>query len=206
MSDDTERKMTLRLPDSLHTAVVQAAEKDRRSIHAEILTLIEEALQTRGRNTSAQFVPHTKQYRVKSAAMSDSQHTWLTAADAAKVLKVSARQVHRYGELGQLVTRRAGRRVLFSAESVARLADELAVDYRPPPAPPRELQPMIDAIEQLQSRDERIDQRLERIERRVEQPITFTPPRWLVILSTVVVIAVILSFVVLLLILTRLPG
>lgn len=58
--------------------------------------------------------------------MNDQQ--WLTAADAAKVLKVTTRQVHRYAEHGQLVTRRAGRRVLFSAASVAQLADDLAVD------------------------------------------------------------------------------
>ncbi len=58
--------------------------------------------------------------------MNDQQ--WLTAADAAKVLKVTTRQVHRYAEHGRLVTRRAGRRVLFSAASVAQLADDLAVD------------------------------------------------------------------------------
>ena len=60
-----------------------------------------------------------------------SEQTWLTAADAAKVLRVTSRQVHRYAEQGQLVTRRAGRRVLFSAASVAQLADDLAVDVRP---------------------------------------------------------------------------
>ena len=64
--------------------------------------------------------------------MNDTQ--WLTAADASTVLRCSIRQVHRYGEQKQLVTRRAGRRVLFSAESVAQLADELAVDVRPPAA------------------------------------------------------------------------
>jgi hypothetical protein len=137
--------------------------------------------------------------------MSDTSQTWLTAADAAKVLRVSARQVHRYAELGQLVTRRAGRRVLFSAESVAKLADELAVDYRPAPAPPRDLAPMIDAISDLRKRDQVIDERLERIEKRVGEPISFSPPRWLVIVGAVVVVVSVLSFVVLLLILTRLP-
>jgi hypothetical protein len=42
--------------------------------------------------------------------MNDQQ--WLTAADAAKVLKVTTHQVHRYAEHGQL-------------------ADDLAVDIRP---------------------------------------------------------------------------
>ena len=71
--------------------------------------------------------------------MNDQQ--WLTVADAAKDLKVTTRQVHRYAEHGQLVTRRAGQRVLFSAASVAQLADDLAVDMSGkettlPPSPP----------------------------------------------------------------------
>ena len=63
--------------------------------------------------------------------MTNHDTQWLTAADAATILRVTSRQVHRYAEQGQLVTRRAGRRVLFSAESVAKLADNLAVDVRP---------------------------------------------------------------------------
>lgn len=63
--------------------------------------------------------------------MTNHDTQWLTAADAATILRVTSRQVHRYAEQGHLVTRRAGRRVLFSADSVARLADELAVDVRP---------------------------------------------------------------------------
>lgn len=138
--------------------------------------------------------------------MNDKQQTWLTASDAAQVLKVSARQVHRYAELGQLVTRRAGRRVLFSAESVAQLADQLQVDYRPAPPPPRDLAPLIDAIDQWRELDARRDERLDRIERKVSEPAVFAPPRWLVVTAAIVVLVVLISFVVLLLILTRLPG
>src|SRR4051794_980444 len=108
--------------------------------------------------------------------MSDEQ-TWLTASDAAQVLRVTPRQVHRYGEMNQLVTRRAGRRVLFSAESVAKLADELAVDYRPTPPPSKDLAPMVEALDQLRQRDEaftegqgRIEQRLARIEEKPQIP------------------------------------
>jgi hypothetical protein len=131
--------------------------------------------------------------------------TWMTAADAAHVLKCSARQVHRYGETGQLVTRRAGRRVLFSAESVARLADELQVDYRPPPPPSRDLAPMIDAVQRLDTRQQEwieaqrsIDERLARIEQRLDQPPP-QRPNWIGLAALVLaVIALIVVLVVVL--------
>lgn len=104
---------------------------------------------------------------------------WLTAADAAKVLRVTPRQVHRYGEQGQLVTRRAGRRTLFSAASVAKLADDLAVDIRPPAPQSRELIPP-ELVEYMQQQAElmrrqgetqaSIDHRLAAIEQQVSKP------------------------------------
>lgn len=45
---DDEKKMTLRLPPLLHAALVKIANKDRRSLHAEIITLLEEAARKRG--------------------------------------------------------------------------------------------------------------------------------------------------------------
>ena len=36
-------------------------------------------------------------------------HEWVTAAEAGQVLKMSPRQVHRYGESGKVRTKRAGR-------------------------------------------------------------------------------------------------
>jgi len=64
-----------------------------------------------------------------------NDETWLTAAQAAKILRVTERQVNRYGADGRLRTQRAGRRVSYLASDVARLADELQVDKRPLPVP-----------------------------------------------------------------------
>ena len=36
---------TLRLPDALHSALVQAAKQDKRSLHAEILWLLERGIE-----------------------------------------------------------------------------------------------------------------------------------------------------------------
>ena len=113
--------------------------------------------------------------------MSNNDTQWLTAADAGKILRVTSRQVHRYAEQGQLVTRRAGRRVLFSAESVAQLADELAVDVRPAPSqrqdliPPEMVRYLQEQAEQMRQQGETqqsIDRRLAEIERQQQQ----TPP------------------------------
>ena len=49
MSEDT-KQISVKLPITLHGQLVQAADADRRSLHAEILTLLEEALQARGSN------------------------------------------------------------------------------------------------------------------------------------------------------------
>lgn len=43
-----EKKMTLRLPPDLHAALTKIARDDRRSLHAEIITLLEEAAKERG--------------------------------------------------------------------------------------------------------------------------------------------------------------
>jgi DNA-binding transcriptional MerR regulator len=134
-----------------------------------------------------------------------SEQHWLTAGDAAKILKCSARQVHRYGEMGQLVTRRAGRRVLFAADSVAQLADELQVDYRPPPAPSRDLQPVSDLVEHLRRRDtqieesyQRIDERLSRLEARQESP------RWMSRAIALLIVLVGIALIILIIIAVRL--
>jgi excisionase family DNA binding protein len=60
-----------------------------------------------------------------------STEEWITAQEAAPILRVGVRQVHRYAEQGQLVTRRAGRRVLFDRTSIDALAQTLAVDVKP---------------------------------------------------------------------------
>lgn len=60
----------------------------------------------------------------------DDQSAWLTADEAAEVLHLSVRQTHRYGDNGRVQTKTIGRRRLFHAGDVARLADELKVDER----------------------------------------------------------------------------
>ena len=135
--------------------------------------------------------------------MSDEE-TWLTAADAGKILRVTSRQVHRYGEQGQLVTRRAGRRVLFTAASVARLADDLAVDVRPatqtrellPPEMIRYLQETGDMMRRQGESQASIDRRLAEIERKLDRPVEF--PKIVIYLLIAVVVLVAVAVLVLL--------
>lgn len=44
-----EKKMTLRLPPKLHAALVRIARDDRRSLHSEIIILLEEAIENRNK-------------------------------------------------------------------------------------------------------------------------------------------------------------
>lgn len=44
---DNPVKMTIRIPDDLHTALVAAANDDTRSLNAEIIVLLREALKAR---------------------------------------------------------------------------------------------------------------------------------------------------------------
>src|SRR5437868_830779 len=100
--------------------------------------------------------------------MSNDPQNWLTAGDAATVLKVSQRQVHYYASAGKIRTRRQGRRVLFNSADVAALADELAVDLRPAPPPPRDLAPVTDLVTVLREREQRDDERYQHIDQRFD--------------------------------------
>lgn len=94
---------------------------------------------------------------------------WLTAKQAAAILRVDPRSVHRYAEQDRLTKRDAGgRRVLFSRESVARLADELAVDVLPDKQ--RQRADVLPASELLTYLRER-DQQLADTQRRLESAI-----------------------------------
>jgi uncharacterized membrane protein len=99
------------------------------------------------------------------AAMSTEQE-WITAAEAATVLRVGVRQVHRYGEQEQLVTRRAGRRVLFSRTSVEKLATELAVDVKPetPQTARHDIVQPSELLTYLRERDQQLEATRERLE------------------------------------------
>jgi hypothetical protein len=63
---------------------------------------------------------------------------YITADQAAERLRVSPRQVHRYGEgdRARLRTRKAGRRLLFHAGDVDTLAHDMDVAHKPAPQPP----------------------------------------------------------------------
>ncbi len=61
--------------------------------------------------------------------MADADH--IGADEAAKILKVSARMVYRYGEDGKIRTLRAGRRILFNHADVLAYADETAAESKP---------------------------------------------------------------------------
>jgi hypothetical protein len=50
-------RITLRLPDDLHAQVTAAAERDRRSLNAEILYLIEKGLSDDGRSAPKDVPP-----------------------------------------------------------------------------------------------------------------------------------------------------
>ena len=139
--------------------------------------------------------------------MTNHDTQWLTAADAATILRVTSRQVHRYAEQGQLVTRRAGRRVLFSATSVAQLADELAVDIRPAaqsrelmtPELARYLAEQADLMRQQGETQVSIDRRLAAIEQRLNTPPAAQLPRVVIYLLVALVLLVAIVLVVVLL-------
>ncbi len=44
---DTDKRFSLRLPEELHAQLVELAEEDMRSIHAEIIMLLKEAIAAR---------------------------------------------------------------------------------------------------------------------------------------------------------------
>jgi hypothetical protein len=130
-----------------------------------------------------------------------NDETWLTAAQAAKILRVTERQVNRYGAEGRLRTQRAGRRVSYLAADVARLADELQVDKRPLPVPRQHgdgslISPQMARYIQEQSEAQRATaNRLEGIERRLSEPARLALPRWLIIGAAILVVLVVLTFI-----------
>lgn len=140
--------------------------------------------------------------------MSERQN-WLTAAQAAQVLKVTQRQVNRYGALGRLSTKRVGRRVLYLASDVAQLADDLQVDTRPLPAPrsdggallPPEL--VRHLADEAESR-RRMGERLDRIERQIGEPARLALPRWLLIIIALAIVALFATFILLVVLAARL--
>src|SRR5215212_7523353 len=56
---------------------------------------------------------------------------WMTAREAAKLLRVTDRMIGHYATQGKLQVRREGRRVWYFSEDVQKLASELRTDLRP---------------------------------------------------------------------------
>ncbi len=89
----------------------------------------------------------------------DDDTEYITADAAAETLRISPRQVHRYGEgtNPRLRTRRAGRRLLFHAGDVVQLASDLDVAHRPRPRTPGvRIIPQNELVQYLEKRDQEI--------------------------------------------------
>ncbi len=90
--------------------------------------------------------------------MSNNDAAYIPVETAAEILRMTARQVNRYGNEGRLQTRRAGRRVLYLRSDVDALAAELGVTLRPAPRPRAELVPVGQMLDYLRERDARLDE------------------------------------------------
>ena len=103
---------------------------------------------------------------------------YISAKEAARLLKVSERQVNYYGHNGQIRIQRLGRRVLYHAGDVERLAQQLQVDIRPQQITRQDVnEELIRYVQEREQRDQEfsegqrnISERLERIEQKLNQP------------------------------------
>jgi len=88
------------------------------------------------------------------------QEEWLTVEDAASVLRLTTRQVNRYGGGNEprLRTKRVSRRVLYHRDDVEALADELNVALKPRTTPPAksEMVPAGDMLDYIRDRDNQL--------------------------------------------------
>jgi hypothetical protein len=115
-----------------------------------------------------------------------SDERWITVTEAAEILKMTTRQVNRYGnELGKIRTKRSGRRVLYLLADVVALADELRVDIRPGPTQSplaRPIEETRDYLRQLVEAQQRVEERLQQIEeaerRRLPPPAGPSKEEW----------------------------
>jgi hypothetical protein len=94
---------------------------------------------------------------------------WLTVSEAAAILRMTPRQVNRYGNTGRIRTQRAGRRVLYHNIDVEQLADELRVDERPHAQPSSLAAPLASLADQLRDRDHQLAESQRRLEERLER-------------------------------------
>ncbi len=87
------------------------------------------------------------------------EEDYIEVDEAAQILRITPRQVNRYGNDGRIRTKRAGRRVFYLRTDVEALAEELDVDHRPSPKSPKaELVPVGEMLEYLRDRDQKVDE------------------------------------------------
>lgn len=100
--------------------------------------------------------------------MSETDAEYMPVEDAAEVIGLGTRQVHRYGQQGQLRSLQVGRRVLYHRGDVEALADKLGRtrEARPqrPREPKQELVPAGQMLDYLRQRDQELAEAQRRLE------------------------------------------
>jgi hypothetical protein len=86
--------------------------------------------------------------------MPEADDLYITVEEVAQRLRLSARQAARYSD--KIPTRKSGKRVMFLASAVDALAEEMHVDYRPPPIPRAELAPASVLMDRNREQEDRI--------------------------------------------------
>jgi excisionase family DNA binding protein len=85
---------------------------------------------------------------------------YMTAEKAAATLGVSERTIYRYGETGQIRTRKSGRRTMFHAGDVAQIAEDMQQQRRGPDP---------DEVQKLQSELQQANYRIGYLQAQLEQ-------------------------------------
>ena len=141
----------------------------------------------------------------------EPQKPWITAKEAARILRVSERQVGNYAKRGDIAVLRHGRNVRYSSEDVAKLADTLesnSLRHELPAARQEANEQLVRYVQERAQIDQQyletqrdIAQRLERIAQRIEQPPKPSGPDWkivsvlaLVLAITLIVLVIVLQF------------
>lgn len=128
-----------------------------------------------------------------------TKREWMTAKEAARVLKVTDRMVNHYGHNGQIRTQRAGRRVMYHVGDVEALAGSLQVDLRPQHITRNDAgEQMVQYIRQREQADQEILESLRRLPemderiRRIEEHQNRPPrgPSWQLILVLLIVLSI----------------
>lgn len=116
---------------------------------------------------------------------------WMTAREAAKVLRVTDRMIGHYAAQGKLKVRREGRRVWYFSEDVRTLASELRTDLRPAQITRQDVnEGLVRYIQERQQTDHDIIERLQRIESQLNQPSPARGPSWQLVVTLAIVLAI----------------